>query len=253
MPAPRRIVPPGYNPALNRTPQKGNSFSCLPLVLVLGLLLVVGAGGVMAARAAFTPATAAPRPTIYRTETATITPTLDAWAMTGTAMMYITASATLDYCFWLTPTGTFTPTLEHTPDEWSATGTAAYEATYPPQTATHTPDVPRVWCNNIPTVTPTFTRLAGLTTTATAIPPTETSTPLPTNTQPPPPPNDNGGGSLPGMPTPPPDVLPTFEPPTVAPPTIAPTKTKKPKKTVTATITPQARLMSRITTTPTGD
>lgn len=90
----------------------------------------------------------------------TDTPTPDDWGATGT----------IDYCWWVTPTATHTPTLVYTPDAWAATGTAIHEATHPPQTSTPTPDLPRAWCNNPPTSTPTATISA---------------TPLPTNTPPP--------------------------------------------------------------------
>ena len=75
-------------------------------------------------------------PTNTARPTQTQLPTVDSWGATGTALLYITASPTLDYCWWQTPSPTPTSTLPFTPDSWGATGTAIYMATNPYQTPT---------------------------------------------------------------------------------------------------------------------
>lgn len=193
-------------------------------------------------------------PTISTTDTptptpdATSTPTLDAWSLTGTALVYATASPTVDYCWWLTPTPTATATLPYTPDPWQATGTALYLATNPPTTPTATPDAPRVWCNHIPEASPTITPLNLRDLALTDVGPTYTLTPTAQPTDKPAP----SGGGIPGGSWP--DQQPVYvQPPqqeqkplqiwqpTSAPtlelPTVAPTNTQTPTETATATAT----------------
>jgi hypothetical protein len=246
MAAPKKIIlPAGYYPELDRLPppRAGAKVGC-SLPFVLGLLaMICGAAAWGLSALASTPA---PSPTAQALsaalEIASFTPepeptqaapTLDAWSLTGTAMLYITASVTPDYCFWLTPTPTPTATLIYTPDAWQATGTALYEATNPPQQPTPTPDIPRAWCNFQPTATPTATITHTPAATLEPEPTRRRSSafsqapsafnPQGTN-------NDQGviiiatAAILP-MPTPPP--VPTVEP-----------SPKPPKKTATPTITP---------------
>ncbi len=137
--------------------------------------------------------------TSYASLMPTATNTPDAWGATGTALANATvsptptASATLDYCYWLTPTSTPSPTAANTPDAWGATGTAVYAATNPPQSPT--PEPPRELCVERPQVTATWTPfpfpqlsgfggLSGLSTlaasaTATRAPITWTPSPVP--------------------------------------------------------------------------
>lgn len=211
MGAPRTIIHAEYQIDLDRLPAQPAGCSGM-LIVVMGAIMAATAGGLLLFTSSN--AAAAPTPTLAIVEDATPTPTesptLDSWAATGTALALATASPTVDYCFWLTPTQTALPTRAAV-DEWSATGTAIYEATHPYQTATHTPDAPRAWCNNIPTLTPTLTALF-IGTQATDTPaPTNTHTPVPTNTRQPT--SNPDDGYIPPVPPAPPgfEVLPTVD------------------------------------------
>jgi hypothetical protein len=185
----REHMPVGYDPTLDiRQPPP---LGCLKIFLLLGVLLAalvpIGLGILWAQPKAPPPMpTLASFPTIDQallitvtetelpTETPTATPSLtpsatntltpDFWGRTGTALVRFTATATytpsstptatntLIYCYWLTPSPTFTPTLAFTPDSWGRTGTAIYMATHPFQTPTLAP--PRELCLDVPTWTP---------------------------------------------------------------------------------------------------
>ncbi len=143
--------PPGIGAA-------GIVIAVLLLVAVLGMT----AWGVVEAIRQNSPAPVVV-PTIMSLPTETLTPTISP-----------TPSATMDYCYWLTPSPEPSPTLAYTPDSWGATGTAVYYATNPPQTPTPLP--PRELCDNVPTWTPVpdiFVR--GVTATASPSPTLEVS------------------------------------------------------------------------------
>lgn len=176
-----------------------------------------------------------------------VTPTLDAWSLTGTALFFAEASPTLDYCAFMTPSPTPRPTLIYTPDAWQATGTAVFLATNPAQTPTAQPTTPKSWCDLWLTPSPTFTPLALSGLSATAMP-TATSTPTarpsPTWVSPP----SGGGASNIVQPQPqPPTAEPIIVLPTAQPPTAQPTRLPP---TLTATATPSPTSTS--TPTPTG-
>lgn len=185
MAAPKTIVPSGYQVDLDRDPPRSAAGCSGSIVFVLSSIAVLLAGGYMVLNSGFlgspqsTPTTA-PTETATQTPDATPTAIVDDWSATGTALYLAGITPTTDYCWWLTPTPPATPTLEFTPDAWSATGTALYEATYPPVAHTATPDVPRVWCNHIPTYTATITPLSlnglSIAITQEAAPPTYTAT-----------------------------------------------------------------------------
>jgi hypothetical protein len=163
---PMTIVPEGYQPELDRL-QANSGASCGRGVVLLfvftGILLAV-CGGVYA----FVRAQTAPKrdPVVLTLvaadapvsviQTHTPKPALDAWALTGTALIHIAASPTLDYCWWQTPTAVPSPTgLPVTPDAWALQGTAyALETGTPTFTPMPTQPPPRAWCDLI---TPTFT------------------------------------------------------------------------------------------------
>lgn len=244
MGAQKTIIPPGYQPELDRMPPKPAA-SCTGIVVILfalcgllsgGVLLLLSNSGTPTTQTTGAP-TVSPDLVIASFTPKPQTPTLDPWSLTGTALMHATASPTVDYCWWLTPTPTPTPTLIYTPDAWQATGTAIYEATNPPQLPTPTPDAPRVWCNNIPTATITNTprALDELPTIA------ATRTPLPVtgggNFQPPQQPIVIQQPPTPEPPQPTLIVMPTAPAPnTPRPP--RPTRTPTATNTPTATITP---------------
>lgn len=135
-------------------------------------------------------------PTETPTNTHTFTP--DAWESTGTAFVRLTptrtptqtrtptitptltASATLIYCWWLTPSPTPSPTWMYTPDSWGATGTAVYLATHPYQTPTAPP--PRELCVELPTLIPSATLTPFPLPTIAQTMPTNTITPTATPT-----------------------------------------------------------------------
>lgn len=253
--APIDFVPPGYNADLDNDPEiSAGGRSCFALLgwIALGIAVLFAVGWFLAAyfsgRSAHvaTPTLAAIE--FMPTHTVFLTNTPDQWSATGTAMLYATASATLDYCAWLTPTATHTPTIAYTPDPWSATGTAIYLATNPPTTPIPQPTTPRNWCDF---QTPTFTPLAfnrplddSVSPTAMLLP---TTTPEPTETQ-----VNLGGGIVNPIPPTQIVVLPP-EPPVVLPTAIPPepTRTKKPKKTRTPTLMPSATFTATWTETPT--
>lgn len=172
-------MPLDYDPRLDRRqpPALGCVRIILPLILLVAALVPLAWGVSTALNAA----QAQPIPTLAllptepppaATESATETPlpiytfTPDAWGLTGTALAFTTASptpsatATLDYCWWLTPSPTPTPTLPFTPDAWGATGTAVYLATSP--AVTETPPPPRELCGSYPTWTITPLALPAL-------------------------------------------------------------------------------------------
>ncbi len=263
--APIHKFPHGYMPELNSSierPGAGNSGCGRSLVLLgVGVLLMVGMVWIGVAMLGSTSApavtpTVAPALLVSVEFEATVTPTAspDAWSATGTAVAFITATATLDYCWWLTPTPTITPTPSASPDAWSATGTAVYLVENPPRTPTSTPDVPRVWCNDIPpSATPTLVR--------------PTRTPAPTDfvtpassaaTRQPVGGGSSGGGGVIVPPQPPatiapPVVQPTvYQPPTLTVPTMRPTRvTRTPTATLTSTPTHTPSATHTATSTPT--
>lgn len=177
MPTVREHRPLGYDTTLDRRQAKGRGCMSVPVLIGLAVCaicsLVWGFSQVLnqpqatvevptlASLSYGDPNTLlAPPPTFPPTSTP------DSWGMTGTALVYQTPSstptpsATLDYCWWQTPSPTPTATLPFTPDSWGATGTAIYVATNPYMTPTEPPA--RELCDHVPTwtPTPTFTPLA---------------------------------------------------------------------------------------------
>lgn len=180
-------------------------------------------------------------PTIEASSTPTPTNTLDAWSATGTALVFQAPTATIDYCWFLTPTARPTAILLVTPDAWSATGTAIWRRDNPPTPIVEpTPTTPRSWCDVKVTAVPPNTD--------TPTPPT--MTPSPTHTRvfsgsg-----SGNGGSSVVVPPLPPTIAIQPTEQPVIVLPTVAPTK--KPKKTKTATPTETASVTPTFTETPT--
>ncbi|MCL4251792.1 MAG: hypothetical protein KJ065_26945 [Anaerolineae bacterium] len=282
---------PGYQVELNRIPPSGGK-GCVRLVFLLLLFIgVIAVAAVVVLRIIngqtieepLTPptlmaldqivATAAP------TATNTPTPTLDAWSITGTALIEQTASPTptltptMDYCWFLTPSPTPAPTLLITLDAWQLEGTRVfYETQTPTPMLMPTQQPPRAWCDAQLSATPTFTALPLTAVTmqplqpATARPPRPTATNAPNSlfptSQPP-----VVGGSYPtgGSGSGPITVINTSEPPppvivviTATPaPTLTPTRTPSPTNTSTPTasntptVTPTATATNTLTATAT--
>jgi hypothetical protein len=180
---PIHYVAPNYKAELDRLPPTGaGGCGRVVLIVVVGIIAMLSVCGgtaylVSARRAApMTPTPIDPLPT---TDTPILTPTLthtlDAWAAQGTALALTSATATLDYCWWMTPTiaPTNTP-MPITPDAWSVTGTAiALSTGTPTNTPMPTQAPPRAWCD---LQTATFTPFP--------IPTGNTLTPLITPTRP---------------------------------------------------------------------
>lgn len=244
---PINYMPPDYIPSLNsplERPSNPNGGGCLKSLIIGLIFLSVIAGLFWYGISFFIPknyeVTITLAPTLSSFEelywTNTPVPTLDDWSATGTALLYATASPTLDYCWFLTPTATASPTLIYTPDAWQRTGTAVHLATNPPQTIIPQPTTPRSWCDY---QTPTFTPLAltfNNSSESTAIP-SATTTPSATSTHTATLVISVGGGG--GLPQPTAFIIqPTSAPATavILPTSIPPTK--KPKKTKTPTLTP---------------
>jgi hypothetical protein len=169
----REHMPLDYDPRLDR--RRPPAMPCLAIALGVIVLLVALVPLGWGVSMALSQRSSAPLPTMAllpsetvallpsetptptRTPRPTSTPSPDSWGLTGTAILFATASPTLDYCWWLTPSATPTATLMFTPDSWQATGTAIYLATYPYATPTQPP--PRELCLDFPTWTPTITPL----------------------------------------------------------------------------------------------
>lgn len=239
--APVHYYPHGYMPELNSSIERPHASNggCGRLLVwtvagavVVGLLIWLGVS--MLQRGTTEPATPTPSAfeALFTEVAATLTP--DAWSATGTALAFATASPTVDYCWWMTPTPRPTRVPILTPDAWSATGTAVYLTENPPTTPTSTPDAPRAWCN-VATATPQPSATAApLLATATAtntprliVPSAPTAAPV------------GGGGQVVIPPTSAPIVVPTSAPivlPTLVPSTATPSRT--PTATQTATPTP---------------
>lgn len=239
--APITVLPSGYQPELDRLPPSSGAGCWRTLLLILlfiGILAGIVIGVIALVSSSQQVEEVLPTPT--ETLTPTATATLDAWSLTGTAIIENGPlfTPTPDYCWFLTPPPTMTPVPIHTLDSWSIAGTAIFLQT---QTPTHTPqprhETPRSWCDHIPTST------AEVIFDETWTPaPSSTATPAPTNT--PrfvyPTAEDYGAPVLP--PTvqsqyqQPPQYQPTFAPPTLVPPQASATRTPTP--TITLTITP---------------
>lgn len=267
---------PGYQPNLDRAPAQPGG-NCRGMVIWISVLAVFVCGGAFFLVTQITANNApAATPTVMPTEsptneptiatpTATPSPTLDPWSATGTALVFQTASptftptATVDYCWYLTPSPTPSPTLSYTPDHWQATGTAVYFLTNTPtEYAPPTQPPPRAWCDYTPEPTNTPRREYPDALATQAALPTFTITPENTRrfvypTVDPSGPVGSGGGSLPGLP-------PTAAPPVIDPPTLLPfptamptmTRTPKPTKTPTATITNTPTITPTYTPTATA-
>lgn len=139
---PITVVPPGYKPDLDRLPpqQAGGCKGCLWIFVLILLIAGIGVGVVFAL---------APKsesiPTIIPTRITEIIPS---------------ATATLDYCWFLTPTNEPLPTIEVTLDQWQLKATDdAFQTGTPTVTPLATVVPPRAWCNETPVVdaTATFT------------------------------------------------------------------------------------------------
>jgi hypothetical protein len=152
------IRPPGYQVDLDRLqPVRGASCGRVALMLIafVAILGVVCGGVFMFIRAQTMPASQNPalltlvatRPPV--TAVATNSAALDAWSLTGTALLYVEASPTLDYCWWQTPTAIPSATpVPVTPDAWALEGTArALETGTPTHTPMPTQQPPRAWCD----------------------------------------------------------------------------------------------------------
>jgi hypothetical protein len=163
---PITYVPPGYGVDLDRLPPRALGSCRRTLMLLLAGLVVVLLTFFVVLNLLNTPdddeqmavesITLIPTSTREATYTPTLVPTIDDWGKTGTALLYTTASPTMDYCWFLTPTPTNTPTLAYTLDAWQREGTAIFYQTNTPTPITSpTPPPPRALCDYVtPTLTP---------------------------------------------------------------------------------------------------
>lgn len=249
--APIDFVPPGYSVDLDNNPEvSAGGRGCLSIFmwLLFGIGALIGLAWIlMSVLGGGRNQQPPPVPTINAAQlffTATTTPTpqptetLTDWDIRGTEIALATATATQDYCAWLTPTAAPTATPVYGLENFEQLQTAVYLATNPAPTIAPQPTTPRSWCDF---ATPTMTPLA-LSRTFGTDEPTVTTTPTPTLTPSVTQSSSGGGGgiiqpvpptAIPINPTTPPMVIPTLAPPT-------PARTKKPKKTRTPTSTPSA-------------
>lgn len=180
---PITYVTPGYKPDLDRLPPQGAgcNWGCVWLLIVMLLLVSGGIFGFIAMASPDKQETPV-LPTILLTNTPSPVPT-----------------ATMDYCWFLTPTAEVLPTIEVTPDVAQLKATDDAFSALLTATATPTPqptqEPPRVWCNQPPTIEPTATwtpfqfptdiphiNLDDLATVMLTDVPTATATPIPMST-----------------------------------------------------------------------
>jgi len=270
-------IPPGYSAELDRIPPQpfGSCRRVVALLLVVvALIAFIAFVTIQFFASRDQPEMVAelitPMPTNTSEATNTPTPTPDSWGKTGTALLLITASATQDYCWWLTPTPTITPTVAYTLDAWQLDGTAIfYQTTTPTPALSPTAPPPRALCDYVtPTLTPLPLRSRRTTGTPGLGEPSylESPTLAPTRTPQPPtltalPPLVINTSIAAGY-QPPAAAQPTALPPIIRPPLVntvivivtvtpavtnqpevtdepnTPTKTATPTHTVTATATP---------------
>ncbi len=159
MPAPVTFEPAGYQIDLDYIPSDGGA-SCGKLLMLMGAAVSVIVIVIIAVIALLTPHTnddIAVTITLAPTFTPMTNPTLDSWAMTGTAIVNAQPTPTMDYCWFLTPSPmpTWTP-IPVTPDAWARAGTAiALQTGTPTHTPTATQPPPRAWCDLAIPATPT--------------------------------------------------------------------------------------------------
>lgn len=258
---------PGYDPTQDQRPPRRESLTgCL---LMIGGLLVcaVVSGFMLSTRAASDRQVAETAAAL----TLTVSPTLDAWALTGTALYWntFTPTATFTETPTETPTGTLTasPTPTATADNWQATGTAIFLTLNPAL------QLELVGTPYVPTLDPNS--VAAWSLTQTARPPTSggssstgSGAPIIVNQ---PPASNAPVGSTGGNPEPPLPIIVTRvievpAPPIVVTATLTATHTPTPTQTATATFTetptpthtatpsetPTATFTATFTPSPTG-
>lgn len=187
-------IPPGYQVDLDRVvPTSGQGCGRVLVLLLVGVfLLVMMCGAVItmvnagrSPRATPTSLPESPTDIAMAVETS-LTPTaipatLDEWSLRGTEIAQATASPTVDFCWWQTPSATpsLTP-VPVTPDEWALHGTEiALQTGTPTNTPAPTQAPPRAWCDLITPATATFTPFPLLSPTPNG---SETATQTPTET-----------------------------------------------------------------------
>ena len=138
---PITVVPPGYKPDLDRLPPQ-EAGGCLRGFIWVGVLLLV----VVAMLAGLYSQIAQPEEALPTVMILSLVPIDGASSVLPT--LPPTATATIDYCWFLTPQPDLIPTIFVTPDAWqlSATDTAIKTGT-PTPTLLPTQEPPRVWCN----------------------------------------------------------------------------------------------------------
>lgn len=134
---PLTVVPPGYKPDLDRLPPKEHGGCKGIFVWLLILFIVCGAiiGMIMMVISSKQPQEVASQNNSGLVSVFTDTPA---------------PTATLDYCWFLTPTIEAQPTIYITPDEWQAYGTQTALQTGTPTSTPHpTQAPPKAWCNDV--------------------------------------------------------------------------------------------------------
>lgn len=141
---PVTVVPPGYQPDLDRLPPEsaGCSKGCVWLVVILMMLVGVGGGAIYFLSS---PDTTLEEPENIVVNTLEPQPTA-------------TYTATMDYCWFLTPTIEALPTIEVTLDTWQIKATDdSFLTGTPTPTDLPTSEPPRAWCNEPPAMEATAT------------------------------------------------------------------------------------------------
>lgn len=128
---PLSVVPPGYKPDLDRLPPKehgGCGRGCLWI-----FVLLIGFMGIISLVVSLSSSSQS-----------------EEVASVSNYELVPIITATLDYCWFLTPTIESQPTLFVTPDEWQLQGTQVASQTGTPTSTPHpTQAPPKAWCNDV--------------------------------------------------------------------------------------------------------
>jgi len=133
------VVPSGYQPDLDRLPPaKASCGGCLWALILLMLVAGVGVGAYYVL--------SSPEETPQEPQSSI---TLNTLVPEATA----TQTATMDYCWFLTPTLEAMPTIQVTLDTWQIKATDdSFLTGTPTATALPTSEPPKAWCNDVLTM-----------------------------------------------------------------------------------------------------
>ena len=156
MPAPITVTRAGYRPELDREPPGSDKAGCGKLLFLIAAFFAVIVGVIGIVIMALSPQDESldEQPMIL-----TLSPMDDSGYgldVNLADVLQATPTATMDYCWFLTPTFDAPTPIPVTPDGWALRGTQiALETGTPIPTAQPTQEPPKAWCNEPPTPEPT--------------------------------------------------------------------------------------------------